>query len=195
MKDNWKKIIKKSIKGVVIIILSYYILAYGTVFLGYVFIVEPLVRAVVDEQKFQWKSESRLYIPMEADSDTLCMWADKYKVEKDEDSKILRIYDGEEGRSSYSLVLEDILNFKETEEYLYLVSKEAYVIIDKDKKCRIYLTIPEEKFARDTSDWSFGIDPGFISKKVNKELISYPPIEELSKDQINIFESLIKNIP
>ena len=132
---------------------------------------------------------------MEADSDTLCMWADKYKVEKDEDSMILRIYDGEEGRSSYSLVLEDILNFKETEEYLYLVSKEAYVIIDKDKKCRIYLTIPEEKFARDTSDWSFGIDPGFISKKVNKELISYPPIEELSKDQINIFESLIKNIP
>ncbi len=195
MENNWKKKSIKDIKAIILIFLSVFLIIHGTIFLGYIFIVEPSLQAALDEHKeFQWRSENRLYIPMKADLDTLCMWADKYKVEKDEDSMILRIYDGIEGRSSYSLVLEDILNFKETEQYLYLVSKEAYVIIDKEKKCRIYLTIPEEKFARDTSDWPFGNDPGFISKKVNKELISYPPIEELSDDHIKIFESLKDSI-
>ena len=80
--------------------------------------------------------------------DTVLIWKNKYDITKHMGEKALDIYIN---GSSYQIV-DKITKYRVVNDKLYIVSEEGYVIIDENKKSRVFITVPENEYEKNFSD-------------------------------------------
>lgn len=87
-------------------------------------------------------------------------------------------------------ILEKILIHKVVKNKLYIISEEGYAVINKEKLCKVYITIPEKEFVNGYSVDEQG-NKSYYSRYIESEYIQYLcNFEEFSDEDQKIFNRL-----
>ena len=118
--------------------------------------------------------------------DTVLIWENMYDVWRNNGEKILSISTKEVTDN----IIGKILEYKYSQDKLFIYSEEGYAVIDKDNLCRVLITVPEDEFVSGYSEDKEG-NRRYWSRKVESEHIVYmTDYRMFSKEEREIFAKI-----
>jgi len=118
--------------------------------------------------------------------DTVLIWSNKYDITKHMGEKSLCIYFDD----SSAQIIDKIKKYSIRKDKLFILSEEGYVVIDKDKMCRVYITVSEDEFINGYCEDEKG-NRIYQTRKVENEYITYlSGFGEFSVEEQNVLHSL-----
>lgn len=126
-----------------------------------------------------------------AGKDTVLIWENKYEIGHFPNGNHLVTHrNGSIGL--LDVVLEKITNYKVKKEKLYIVSEEGYAVIDKNNLCKVYVTVPEDKFINGYTIDEQG-NKSYISRYIENDNIQYlSGFDEFSENEQKLLKKLQK---
>lgn len=123
--------------------------------------------------------------------DTILIWKNTYEITKHYDGKYLSI----KTKEVDDVIIKKIKKYKTENGKLYILSDEGYVVVDKNNKCFVFVSIPENEFVNGYTEDEYG-NKTYNSRKIKcsevKYLLSY---DEFSYDDKKVFDELSIRTP
>lgn len=120
--------------------------------------------------------------------DTVIIWENKYVIYHVGYGKSLFLHNGD----TEEMILKGIKKYKIKNDRLYIWADEGYAVIDRDNICKVFITIPNEAFAKGYSIDDNG-DEIYNSTKVESQYIEYlSDYSEFNDDEKSMFDKLKK---
>ena len=152
--EKFKNCMKNIIKVILVFFLISFVLFEGVRYKVaekvFVFVMDPIVKPLLDEM-LQESAERKARIANGEDVEMITGWDTFY--EKDNlyymskvglsNTKIFEIYENK----SLQTILDRVEDYSVKKDgYVYIISYEGYAIIDDKNQCRVYITVPMDKF-------------------------------------------------
>lgn len=119
--------------------------------------------------------------------DTVIIWENMFEIGHYSDGNHLSIKNED---YTFDTVIEKIENYTVSNEKLYIVSEEGFVVIDKSNLCRVYITVPDKEFVNGYSTDEDG-EKHYISRYLVNEHIQYlSSFDEFSEEERMILNEM-----
>ena len=166
-----------------IIIISVAVIIAGMVFIKPInsYIKKTFVNIILtqmdkEEAQRQKRIENNEIV---AGKDTALIWENTYEIWNHMGEKYISI----ETVEPTGVILKKITKYKKTKDKLYIVSEEGYAVIDKNKLCRVFVTVPDEEFVNGYSEDKEG-NCTYFSRRIENKYIKYlSDFDEFSKEE------------
>lgn len=120
--------------------------------------------------------------------DTVLIWGNMYEIGHYYDGNHLSI----ENKETVGIILKKVVEYKNKNGKLYIVSDEGYAVIDKNNLCRVFITVDDEEFVNGYTEDADG-NRTYISRKIECENIEYlSEYNDFSSEEKDLFKKMLK---
>lgn len=135
-----------------------------------------------EQERQRWSDEGNIV----RGKDTALIWENMFEIWHQSGEKLLSI----ETKNLSKTILEKVNGYRVVADKLYVVSEEGYAVIDRNNLCRVYITVPEDRFVT-----GFSVDEQgnrhALSRFIESENIQYlSSFEAFSAKEQEVFHKL-----